>query len=178
MSISRVSMVMSVPRSLSSPKVPLTVVGLGIEIDQLLVVVDRQQRLDQEGVVAVVAVQPDVGDVVVDLEVVVVVAAVVAGAVEGGAMGDLLDDGDDLALDEHILGLQHRADVELVVAGLAEDVDLGRRVVGDELVVAGPAEDRDLLDRGVVDDLEVLAGRERRRVHLHQCVFVVELLPP
>ena len=109
----------------------------------------------------------------VDLEVVVVAATVVTGAIEGGAVGDLLDDGDDLSLDQHVLGFQHRADEELVVTGAAEHVELGRHVVGDELVIAAAAENGDLLDSCIVDDLKVLAGGQRRLADLHQGVFVV-----
>ena len=149
---------------------------LGIDIDQRAFGVEREQGLDQEGIVAIVAEQVDVGLVVVDLEVVVVRAAVEAGAVEGRALGDLLDDGDDLAFHHDVFGFQHGADVELVVAFIAEYVDLGGGTVGDDLVGAFAAKYADLLDRAVVDDLEVQAGAQRGGLDPEQRFFVTAVL--
>ena len=142
--------------------------------DQVFVFVQGQERLDEEGVVAAVAVQADVGHVVVHFEVVVAVAAVDVHG-ERGALRHFRHDGDLAALDQHFLGRQHRADIELVVARTAENIDFLGSVVADDLVVAFACEQGHFFDGRIVQDQEIARVSERRAADIEQGFGVVKV---
>ena len=110
-----------------------------------------EQRLDVEEVVVLLAVQIDLGRVVVDLEVVVPGAAIEVRR-EAHPIGDLGDHRDQpVAGIVHLVGGQHVADEEAVVAGVAMDLQLGGGIVHQEQIVpAAPARDEGL--RGEIVD--------------------------
>ena len=101
----------------------------------------------------------------IDLKVVVPLAAVEAGAVDRGASSDLHHDIDGHAVEEDRRRVFDRADEKLIVAAIAEDVQLRRLAVGDEGVVAITAKHRHLFDGRVVDDLEVCSRGDTRFPH-------------
>ena len=125
--------------------------------------IEREERLDEERVVAVVAEERDVGDGLADLEVVVAGAAEERGR-ERRAAGDLRHHAHVLTVDEDIFRAENRPDEERVVATEAVDVERLGRVVADEGVVLVATADDDRLDGGVVEDLEAIGGGQHRRL--------------
>ena len=112
----------------------------------------------------------------VDFEIIVSCAAEEVGASDAGACRDPFDEHDLFALNQHSLGLEHRADKKLVIPLVTEDVDGRRHVVGDECVVAAAAEDRDLFDGRVVDHLVGRTSRQAGRANSQQALLVVDIL--
>ena len=112
-----------------------------------------EQGLEIEGIVVLVAIERDLGQVVIDLEVVVARAAVEAGR-ERDAVRDALDDLDPAVFRMIEEGrLEDVADEEAVIAGIAVDIEFGAAVVDEEQIVTGAPVDREVLGREVVDAL-------------------------
>ncbi len=141
-------------------------VGAGATVDVRerrvrVVRVDLHERLDGEGVVAVLAVEPELGEVVVDHEGVVAGAAVErrreADSVREEAVGGLRRR-EVVGRVEAVVGVravagrgEELADLERVVASAAEDRRRHEVVVEDERVARGAAVDRQAaVDRAVV----------------------------
>ena len=138
-----------------------------IHFDQIGILIQRQQCLDEERVVAVVSVEGNVCLVVIDFEV-VVAGTTVEVHPERSTVRDLGHHIDHLPFDRDLLCRENRTDVELVVARIAVNVQSLRRVVTDKLVVSNTPVNGDFLDGRVIQDLEVRSIRQRSCLDRHQ----------
>ena len=136
--------------------------AVGVEHDGAVEHLREREGAHDEDVVAVVALEAQLGLVGVDDELVVARAALRdqrrarAGAQPAAGRGDQVREdvgGGEAAFEDVALGAEDLPDLEAVVAGAAVERGDRRRVVGEERVVAAAAVDgQAAVERGVVVD--------------------------